>query len=280
MDIRIVPVVALWSLVLACGEGSDPADGNSPSDPNVTNPNGDPSDPGDPTDPGNPPDDTETHAGPYLDVTSGYFVGGFAYDAEAGGITSAFYDDTEYAPYIALVLYTDEWTFDFTDPHFCVVEFELGDASVAPWSATEPDVVYGITDNAASPGFTDCYDDSVRPSLDPAMWPDIVADMGTQLGIGAGLRSERVEDTFADEPDMDDHGLIGGVMSLPDLFVGGPMYHDVFGFAYALDENHEFIVASATELEMVPYEDVTATDGTLPTGYYDFSSLDVWLFTE
>jgi len=111
------------------------------------------------------------------------------------------------------------------------------------------------------------------------VWPDVVALLGTELGFGIGPRSERVEETFGDDDAeyLDSLGLVGGVLSLPDLFGAGPLYRDAFTFSYAVDEDFD-IAMDGDDAMHVAAGDVLATPGELPSGYYDVTSLDTWVF--
>jgi hypothetical protein len=260
----------VWS---GCGDLSEP-NGSHDGDPTLG------SDPVDPPDDTvvDPPDDTEP-AVDYLQVTSGYFAAGFGYDAETEAITTAWYDDAPLASHITLILFEDDWTFDFGDPSYCMVQFTMDDGVAPPWMSGVPDLVFGVADNAATPGSTDCYDDSFHAPLDPAVWPDVIGLLGSDLGFGIAPRSERVNATFSadDAEDLDAVGLVGGVMSIPDLFVGGPLYRDAFAFSYAVDE--DFDIAMDGEYPMHLSAEEVLASGDLPTGYYDLTSLDTWTFT-
>jgi hypothetical protein len=67
-------------------------------------------------------------------------------------------------------------------------------------------------------------------------------------------------------------------MAIPDAFTHSPMYRDVFTFSYAVDEDLELVLDHEVP-EMIPAEEVLATPGELPSGYYELASLDTWVFS-
>jgi hypothetical protein len=187
---------------------------------------------------------------------------------------------------VFLTFATDSWNGYYDDiANYCQVVIPLTNATLAQWAQDDDRLLYGVDWNPDDTAVTDCHDSTNHLPVDSTIWTeDMAADWTTDVewGVAIGDWSEElqeaVEDGGYDTEDLQEEGLLGGRLLIPDNFDGGPDLDEVTARGHKAD-GANVVEVDGNYFVDYTYDEIIGT-GTMPPGYYEASSMFTWVFTQ